>query len=77
MKNQQLKALLSSLASEAATGEFENLTAEYADKIRGGLGSSNGTCNNGTCGGSSNGSCSNGSCGSSNNGSCPNGKSFY
>ncbi|MDP5169621.1 MAG: hypothetical protein NWR72_05200 [Bacteroidia bacterium] len=76
MKNKNLKALLSAMQSDASTGEFENLTADHADKIRGGLSSSNGTCSNGTCGGS-NGTCSNGTCGGSSNGSCNNGKSFY
>ncbi|MDP5169622.1 MAG: hypothetical protein NWR72_05205 [Bacteroidia bacterium] len=68
MKNKNLKALLSALESTPSASEFENLTAEHAEKIRGGLGSNNGSCSNGSCGRgnsggcSSNGSCSNGTC---------------
>lgn len=76
MKNKNLKALLSAIQSDAEGVEFENLTTEHAEKIRGGLSSSNGTCSNGTCGGS-NGTCNNGSCGGSSNGSCSSGKGFY
>ena len=76
MTNKNLKALLSAMQSDVEGVEFENLTTEHADKIRGGLSSSNGTCNNGTCSGS-NGTCSNGSCGGSSNGSCGSGKGMY
>ncbi len=76
MKNKNLKALLSAIQDDAEGVVFENLTTDHADKIRGGLSSNNGTCNNGSCGGN-NGSCSNGSCGGSSNGTCSSGKGIY
>lgn len=71
MKNKKLKSLINGL-SNLSGGEFENISNEFASKVRGG--STNGTCNNGCnqgCNGScdTNGACNNG-CNQGCNGSC-------